>query len=60
MNEEMIAKNLISAYNDGYVQGKAEMQAELTRCRNELCLRCGNYKEAHKGACDECRWKDGG
>lgn len=28
--------------------------------RNELCLKCGNYKEAHKGACDDCRWKDMG
>ena len=33
--------------------------AMLKVCRNELCLRCGNYKEAHKGACDGCRWKDG-
>ncbi len=25
--------------------------------RNELCLRCGNYKRAHLGACDGCRWR---
>ena len=31
---------------------------ELKMCRNELCLRCGAYKGAHKGACDYCRWKD--
>lgn len=31
---------------------------ELRTCRNELCFRCGNYTEAHKGACDGCRWKD--
>lgn len=58
MNEETIAKNLIAAYNDGYAQGKAEMQAELRNCRNELCLRCGNYHNAHNGACDGCRYKD--
>lgn len=29
---------------------------ELKTCRNELCLRCGQYKERHKGACDGCRW----
>ena len=26
--------------------------------RNELCQRCGRYREAHKGACDGCRWKE--
>jgi uncharacterized paraquat-inducible protein A len=25
--------------------------------RNELCQKCGRYHEAHKGACDGCRWK---
>lgn len=28
----------------------------LQDCKNELCERCGNYKQAHKGACDDCRW----
>lgn len=26
--------------------------------RNELCLKCGRYHEAHNGACDGCRWKE--
>jgi len=26
-------------------------------CRNELCLRCGQYKEKHLGACNGCRWE---
>lgn len=26
-------------------------------CRNELCLRCGDYKNKHLGACDGCRWE---
>ena len=30
----------------------------LNQCRNELCLMCDNYKEAHNGACDGCLWKD--
>lgn len=29
---------------------------ELNDCRNELCLKCGKYKERHLGACDGCRW----
>ena len=31
--------------------------ADVRDMRNELCLRCGNYKEAHLGACDDCRFK---
>lgn len=37
-----------------------ELCLELRTCRNELCLKCGDYKFAHKGACDGCRWKDMG
>ena len=33
------------------------LQTDLKDCRNELCLRCGDYKQAHLGACDDCRWK---
>ena len=36
------------------------LRIELKQCRNELCLRCGQYKEAHNGACDGCRYKHGG
>ena len=32
------------------------LETDLKDCVNELCLQCGRYKEAHKGACDECRW----
>jgi hypothetical protein len=33
---------------------------ELKNCRDELCLKCGNYKDAHLGACDDCRYRNGG
>ena len=36
----------------------ADTKAELNICRDELCLRCGDYKERHLGACDGCRWKE--
>lgn len=29
-------------------------------CRNELCLKCGEYTRRHNGACDGCRWKERG
>ena len=36
------------------------LQSELKNCRNELCLKCGSYREAHLGACDGCRYRHGG
>lgn len=35
-----------------------EMKKELDAMRNELCYKCGNYEQAHNGACDGCRWKE--
>ena len=32
------------------------LRKELNQCKNELCLRCGAYKESYLGACDDCRW----
>ena len=51
-----VADDLVKAYNEGYAQGKADMANELKACRNELCLRCGEYTMRHMGACDGCRW----
>ncbi len=31
---------------------------ELKDLRNELCLKCGLYKQRHEGMCDGCRWKE--
>lgn len=36
-----------------------ELKRELNMCRNELCLKCGDYKTAHLGSCNGCRWKNG-
>lgn len=33
------------------------VRAELKDCVNELCYQCGDYKTAHMGSCDDCRWK---
>ena len=35
-----------------------EVKSELAAMRNELCYKCGNYREAHNGACDGCRWEN--
>ena len=34
-----------------------ELKKELHEAKNELCCKCGKYREAHNGACDWCRWK---
>ena len=36
------------------------LERDLRDCRNELCLRCGQYKQRHMGACDGCRWLEVG
>ena len=41
---------MLKAINERY-------KYELKDCINELCLYCGNYSEAHNGACADCRWK---
>ena len=34
-----------------------ELKKELAAMRNEMCYKCGNYREAHNGACNGCRWE---
>ena len=34
-----------------------ELKKQLHEAKNELCCKCGNYREAHNGACDGCRWR---
>ena len=34
-----------------------EAKSELGAMRNELCCKCGKYRDAHNGACDGCRWE---
>ena len=34
-----------------------ELKKQLHEAKNELCCRCGKYRDAHNGACDGCRWE---
>ena len=43
---------------DGLKADYDKVSRDLRDCRNELCLRCGDYKQRHLGACDGCRWKE--
>ena len=53
-NDEML-KTIV-----GNLAQIVRLRKELKNCRNELCLKCGNYREAHNGACDGCRYRHGG
>ena len=30
----------------------------LKDCANELCQKCGKYRNDHLGSCDGCKWKE--
>lgn len=34
----------------------AKLKSTLYDCQNDLCYKCGDYKERHLGRCDGCRW----
>ena len=52
MEKIPIAINRLAAYEDTNLT-----PADINDLRNELCLKCGKYKDAHLGACDGCRWR---
>ena len=61
--QEQLATALEEAKRQHYLAfemaGKAdEYMRRAQDARNELCLKCGRYHEAHNGSCDGCRWKE--
>ena len=36
------------------------LQSELKNARNELCLKCGYYKERYLSPFNECKYRHGG
>ena len=44
--------------NENLQEQLAASQCRTDAARNELCLKCGRYREAHKGVCDGCKWKE--
>lgn len=46
-----------SIENDNSASAVEEIVQIIRELRNELCLKCEKYKDAHNGACDWCKWK---
>lgn len=55
--ELIIKLNLADAQIERLIEETERLRRDLKDCRNELCLRCGDYKQRHLGACDGCRWR---
>lgn len=52
----MSGTKILISENERLRAQNERLKKELYLCKNELCLVCGNYKEAHLGACDDCHW----
>ena len=54
--QEEDANETAAALIDSLTAQLTESQRRAQDARNELCQKCGRYRDAHKGACDGCRW----
>ena len=55
------AKNTVEQYtaiNEALFDSNMKLGADRKALINELCQYCGNYKQAHKGTCDGCKWRE--
>ena len=56
-SEERHRHDRLQDYEVAQAQELERVKAERDALKNELCYKCGNYKQAHNGWCDSCRWK---
>lgn len=48
-----------AAYTTKQLQAQVEQyQNIIRRLKNELCIKCGRYREAHQGACENCLYAE--
>ena len=57
LSEEKVLSEEETAERDFAWNELVAVEKMFRDCRNELCSKCGRYKEAHLGACDKCRWR---
>ena len=46
-----------SEYVNALIAENERLQKQLDNAINELCQKCGRYREAHNGACNGCKWR---
>ena len=51
---EMERKN---KYFNALIVENNRLMGQLDNATNELCQKCGRYREAHNGACNGCKWR---
>ena len=54
---ERLQKQLATYEDIGTVEELQRLVTDNYNLRNELCQKCGRYKEAHSGACNSCKWR---
>ena len=59
LSEERYRHDRLQDFEVAQAQELERVKAERAALKNELCYKCGNYKQAHNGWCDSCRWKKG-
>ncbi len=55
-NYQMI-ENTLEEFKAFHERTVKHYELMLKNCVNELCYRCGEYRNEHLGACDGCKWK---
>ena len=55
-NTRIVAKLLVERQELRIMLAASQRREQAAR--NELCVKCGRYHEAHKGACNGCRWHE--
>ena len=61
--KKCLSERLDTDFADAVIAAADEivrLRKELKTCRNELCLRCGLYRERYLGSCNGCRWNEDG
>ena len=60
-NKKCLSERLDADFADAVIDAADEivrLRKELKTCRNELCLKCGLYRERYLGSCNGCRWNE--
>lgn len=60
MENETFSKEYVNELTDSLANQRKiieKYKRQLNDCVNELCYRCGDYKEEYLGRCNGCKWR---